>query len=76
MSIPELDGTNCLKFYYIDLFESVCRIIQDPSYADKLYHSFEMQTDSRGDRVFQKANSGRVFESSQLLDPLLLRLVR
>ena len=49
ISTPELDGTNCLQFYYIDLFESVCRVIQDPTYASKLYHAFELQTDSRGD---------------------------
>ena len=66
---PDLDGTNCLQFYYIDLFESVCRVIQDPTYANKLYHAFEKQTDSTGDRVFRKANSGLVFESFQLLDP-------
>jgi hypothetical protein len=36
----KLDGTTCLQFYYIDLFESVCRVIQDPTYADKLYHAF------------------------------------
>ena len=66
--MPELDGTNCLQFYYIDLFDSVCRVIQDPTYADKLYHAFEMQTSSSGARFFQKANSGLLFESFQLLD--------
>ena len=71
ISAPELDGTNCLQFYYIDLFESVCRVIQDPTYADKLYHAFEMQTDSRGNRMFRKANSGLFFESFQLLDPIV-----
>ena len=65
----ELDEANCLQFYYIDVFDSVCRVIQDPLYANKLYHKFEMQTDSRGNRVFCKANSGLVFESFQLLDP-------
>jgi hypothetical protein len=54
---PELNGTNCLKFYYIDLIESVCRVIQHPTYANKLYYAFKMQTDSYGDQVFQAANS-------------------
>jgi hypothetical protein len=67
--MPELDGTNSLKFYYVDLFESVCRVIQDPRYADQLYHVFEMQTDGNGSRMFQRANSGLVFEGFQLLDP-------
>jgi hypothetical protein len=69
LSRPELDGSNSLKFYYIDLFDSVCRVIQDPKYADQLYHAFEMQTDGSGKRLFQKANSGLVFECFQLLDP-------
>jgi len=64
-----MDGTNSLQFYYIDLFESVCRVIQDPTYANKLYHAFEMQMDSGGNRVFRESNSGLVFESFQLLDP-------
>ena len=67
--MPELDGTNVMQFYYIDLIDSVCRVIQDPAYADKLYHAFEMQADGDGNRMFQKANSGLVFESIQLLDP-------
>ena len=67
--VTDLDGTNSLLFYYIDLLESVYRVIQDPLYANKLYHSFERQSDSLGNRVFQKANSGLVFESFQLLDP-------
>ena len=72
-SSPDLDGTNSLHFYYINLFESVCRVIQDPTYANKLYHAFEKQTNSCGDRVFREANSGLVFESFQLLDPTVAR---
>ena len=59
MNAPELDGTNFLQFYYIDLFDSVCRVIQDPTYADKLYHAFEMQTSSSADRVFQKVRAAQ-----------------
>ena len=42
--LAALDGTKCLKFYYVDLVESesVCKVIQDPKYANKLYHAFEM----------------------------------
>jgi len=64
-----MDGSNCLKFYHIDLYESICRVIQDPKYAELLYHKFEMQMDGSGNRMFQRANSGLVFECFQLLDP-------
>lgn len=58
-----------MKFYYIDLIDAICRSIQDPKYEDKLYHAFEMQMDDEGNRMFQKANSGLVFEAFQLLHP-------
>ena len=69
--LAELDGTNKLNFYFIDLIDAVIRSIQDPTLADKLYHKFEFMTDEDGQRfgVFDKANSGLVFESFQLLDP-------
>jgi hypothetical protein len=66
---PDMDGSNNLKFYWIDLIEAAKRSIQNPLYAEKLYHAFETATDAEGCRVFQKANSGLVFESFQLLDP-------
>ena len=59
----------------MDLISSVHRVVQDPSYADKLYHAFEMQMDSDGHRMFQKANSGLIFESFYLLDPTLLPIL-
>ena len=51
--------------------EAAKRSIEDPNYADKLYHVFEMDLDAEGNRRFSKANSGLVFESFQLLDPTL-----
>ena len=59
----------------MDLISSVHRVAQDPSYADKLYHAFEMQMDSDGHRMFQKANSGLIFESFYLLDPTVSPLL-
>ena len=55
--MAELDCTKCSKFYYVDLVESpsVYQVIQDPKYANKLCHAFEMQIDCDG-RKFQKAN--------------------
>ena len=66
--MAELDGTNKLKFYFIDLFDAAIRSIQDPTLDGKLYHTFEMGVDQEGFRVFDKANSGLVFESFYLLD--------
>jgi len=67
----ELDGGNSLKFFYIDLVEAVKRMIENPEYDDKLYDSFQLTLDEEGNRVFDKVNTGLVFESFQLLDPHL-----
>ena len=67
--MADLDGSNKLKFYYIDILQSAVQIIQDPLYVDKLYHTFELKVDREGNRVIGPANSGLVFESLQLLDP-------
>ena len=66
--MAELDGTNKLKFYFIDLFDAAIRSIEDPTLDGKLYHTFEMGLDQEGFRVFDKANSGLVFESFYYLD--------
>ena len=59
----------------MDLVSSVHSVIQDPTYADKLYHAFEMQMDCDGHRMFQKANSGLIFKCFYLLDPTLLPIL-
>ena len=64
----ELDGDNNLKFYFIDLLESVIRTAQDPTLEGKLYHTFELSQDQEGQRIFENANSGLVFETFYLLD--------
>ena len=63
-----MDGANKLKFYFIDLIDAVVRSIQDPTLADKLYHTFELSQDETGERMFDKANPGMVFETFYLLD--------
>ena len=68
-SIADLDGSNNMKFYWIDLIEAVKRYIENPLYAEKLYHAFEMKIHAGGYCVFQKASSGLIFQSFQLLDP-------
>jgi hypothetical protein len=67
-ALPEKDGSNKLKFYYIDLLKAIIRSAEDPTLEGKLNHTFEMQVDQEGNRVFEKANSGLVFESFYLLD--------
>ena len=63
-----LDGQNKLKFYWIDLLDSARRQLEDPAFAGKLYHQFEQEDDGFGNRIFEKANSGLVFESFQTID--------
>ena len=67
-----LGGQNRLKFYWIDPIDSACRQLEDPAFAGKLstklYHQFEQQGDRFGNREFEKANSGLVFESFQMRD--------
>ena len=64
----EKDEHNTLKFYFIDLLDSVIRSAQDPTLEGKLYHSFEASHDQEGNRMFDNANSGLVFETFYLLD--------
>ncbi len=66
--LPETDGSNKLKFYYVDLLQAMIRCAEDPTMQGKPYHTFEMQVDQEGNRVFEKANPGLVFESFYLLD--------
>jgi hypothetical protein len=65
---PEKDGSNKLKFYYIDLLQALISSAEDPTLEGKLHHSFEMQVDQEGNRVLEEANSELVFESFYLLD--------
>ena len=62
-----MDGDNTLKFYFIDLLDAVIRSAQDPTLEGKLYHTFEALHDQEGNRIFEKANSGLVFETFYLL---------
>ncbi len=73
--ISELDGGNKLKFFYIDLLESIIRTAQDPTLEGKLYHTFEYSRDQEGMRIFDKVNSGLVFESFYLLDTEVAPLI-
>jgi hypothetical protein len=68
-ALPAKDGSNKLKFYYIDLVQAMIRSAEDPTLQGKPYHTFkfEMEVDQEGNRGFE-ANSGLVFESFYLLD--------
>ncbi len=65
--LAAMDGSNRLNFHFIALYDAVVRSIQDPTLEGKLYHAFELQLDKDGLRMFEKANSGLVFESFQLV---------
>ena len=60
--------TNKLVFHFIDVLDPLIRSVQDPTLKGKLYHEFEMTHDEIGNRIFQKSNSGLVFESFHYLD--------
>ena len=64
----ELDRENTLKFYFIDFLDAVIWSTQDPTLEEKNYHTFEAFHDQEGNRIFEKANYGLVFESFYLLD--------
>ncbi len=57
-----------LKFCFIDLLYAVIRSAQDPTLEGKLYHTFEASHDQEGNRMYDKANSGLVFETFYPLD--------
>jgi hypothetical protein len=50
------------------LIDAIIRSAQDPSIEGKLYHTFESSLDQDGMRIFDKVNSGLVFEAFYLLD--------
>ena len=64
----EKDGYNMLKFYFIDFIDAVIQSAQDPTLEGKLYHTFEASHYQEGNRMFDKVNSGLVFETFYLLD--------
>jgi hypothetical protein len=59
----ELDGTNRLRFYFIDLLDAAIGSHQDATLDGLLYHEFEMVQNSERFEVFENVNYGLVFES-------------
>ena len=43
-------------------------ILKHIAFAGNLYHQFGQQDDGLGDKLYEKANSGLIFESFQMLD--------
>ena len=65
----EMDGDQVLEACWIDLDEAMIRMAGNPK-SGKLYTQFEPAFDKdTGDRVYIRANSGRVFEAAQKIDP-------
>ena len=54
------------QVYFIDFLDAVIRSTQNPTLEEKKYHTFEAFHDQEGNRIFEKANSGLVFESFYL----------
>ena len=66
----EMDGGQVLEACWIDLDEAMIRMAGNPKLSGKLYTQFEPAFDKdTGDRVYSRANSGRVFEAAQKIDP-------
>jgi hypothetical protein len=74
-SFSGLDGANKLKFYFIDLIQAVIQSAQDPTLEGELYHTYESSVDQEGIRIFDKVNSGLVFEAFYLLDTEVAPLI-
>ena len=68
----EMDGDQVLEACWIDLDEAMIRMAGNPKLSGTLYTQFEPAFDNlkdTGDRVYSRANSGRVFEAAQKIDP-------
>ena len=66
----ELDGKQVLDFYWTDPIEAMKRSVAKLQYKDKLYTTYRPGTSilQPHDRVFDKANSGMIFQGSYLVD--------
>lgn len=60
----ELDGTQQLVFYHVDLLDEMKRLLAMPSFLNQQYFAFERQESllQPGQRVFGKINGGLWFE--------------
>ena len=67
----EKDGDQVLEACWIDPLEAMARMAGLSKYRDKLYTQFEpaYSESSPRVRVYSRANSGRVFEAAQDVDP-------
>jgi hypothetical protein len=67
----EKDGDQVLEACWIDPLEAMVRMAALSKYRDKLYAQFEpaYSESSPRVRVYSRANSGRVFEAAQDVDP-------
>jgi hypothetical protein len=61
-------NSSFITLIYYSAMQAMIYSAEDPTLQGKLYHTFEMEVNQEGNRVFEKANSGLVFESFYLLD--------
>jgi len=65
----ELDGDQVLEACWIDPDEAMSRMVVESKFRNKLYPQIEPAFNELGERVYSRANSGRVFETAQAVDP-------
>ncbi len=72
-----LDGNQVLDFYWTDPIDAMKRSVAKLQYKDKLYTTFKPGTSALDPtaRVFDKANSGMIFQIFYLLDTTCCQLV-
>jgi hypothetical protein len=65
-----LDGNQVLDFYWTEAIDAMKRFVGKLQYKDKLYTTFQPGTSALhpNARIFEKANSGMIFQSFYLLD--------
>ena len=65
-----LDGNQVLDFYWTDAIDAMKRFFGKLQYKEKLYTTFQPGTSALhpNARVFEKVNSGMIFQSFYLLD--------
>ena len=72
-----LDGNQILDFYWTDAIDAMKRSVAKLQYNGKLYTTFKPGTSAMepNARVFDKANSGLIFQTFYLLDTGTSQLV-
>ena len=63
LTMPAIDGSQQIAFYYRSAWDVAKDMIQDPSLSSQMLWSFEAHVNSAGERVFDEYMSGRWVEA-------------